>query len=148
MSGSELEKRPAPPAGATVPPAPKQVVVPQQAPVPQQGAFSFLAQAQITTTSGPLPSPEILAAYAQVLPDLPERLRVCKGKCEGLGYYASNNQAEWPPEARPFGEPSKLGCPDNGYRFVTCRLCRGTGEASWWCILSRYPRWLWQNWWT
>lgn len=49
----------------------------------------------------------------------PDPATVCKGQCEGMGFYPSNDKSEWPPGAKP---------DEVGYVFVQCRDCDGTGR--------------------
>ena len=49
----------------------------------------------------------------------PDPATVCEGECEGMGFFPSNNKAEWPPGAKPDAI---------GYVFVTCHTCGGTGR--------------------
>jgi len=73
---------------------------------------------------------------------LPAQMRICKGGCEGMGFYPSKDQAEWPKDVRPLGTPEADGSPDDGCRFVKCPDCRGTGQRSLWESLRATPKWL------
>lgn len=48
----------------------------------------------------------------------PGRDHVCLGKCEGMGFYPTQNKSEWPPDAVP---------DEIGFVFVKCKPCNGTG---------------------
>jgi hypothetical protein len=50
----------------------------------------------------------------------PDPATVCKGRCEGMGFFPSKKKKEWPPGAVP---------DEIGYVFVTCTDCGGTGKA-------------------
>lgn len=47
----------------------------------------------------------------------PDPTTVCLGPCEGMGYFPSNDPAEWPADAVP---------DEIGYVFVTCPDCKGS----------------------
>lgn len=49
----------------------------------------------------------------------PNPATVCKGRCEGMGFYPTKDRREWPKGAKP---------DEIGYVFVTCRECGGTGR--------------------
>lgn len=51
----------------------------------------------------------------------PDPQTMCRGPCEGMGFYPTTDTAEWPPGAVP---------DECGYVFVTCRACDGTGRAN------------------
>jgi hypothetical protein len=59
-----------------------------------------------------------------------------------MGWYPTQDVAEWPADARAPGTPEENGTPDDGWRFVKCPLCKGTGRVSWWISLARVPRWI------
>lgn len=48
----------------------------------------------------------------------PDPKTVCKGYCEGVGFYPTQNKEEWPEGAVP---------DEIGYVFVKCKTCAGTG---------------------
>lgn len=48
----------------------------------------------------------------------PDPKTVCKGYCEGMGFYPSKDKSEWPSYAVP---------DEIGYVFVKCKACKGTG---------------------
>ena len=72
----------------------------------------------------------------------PSWLRGCFGDCEASGFYSENNPDEWPPDARPLGQPEDDGTPDDGRRFVKCQRCNGTGRVSWCVSIARVPQWV------
>lgn len=49
----------------------------------------------------------------------PDPATVCRGQCEGMGFYPTGDRSEWPPDAVP---------DDIGYVFVRCPDCGGTGR--------------------
>lgn len=49
----------------------------------------------------------------------PDPATMCRGDCEGMGFYPTTNKAEWPPDAKP---------DSGGYVFVVCHACDGTGR--------------------
>lgn len=75
----------------------------------------------------------------------PAWIRGCHGDCEAMGFYPTQ---EWSIEderergVRPRGTPEADGTPDDGWRFVKCPECRGTGRVPWWVSLSRIPAWI------
>lgn len=48
----------------------------------------------------------------------PNPATVCKGHCDGLGFYPTKDRTKWPAGAVP---------DVIGYVFVTCETCGGTG---------------------
>jgi hypothetical protein len=48
----------------------------------------------------------------------PDPATVCKGQCDGMGFYPTNDRTEWPEDAMP---------DESGYVFVKCAECDGTG---------------------
>ena len=70
----------------------------------------------------------------------PSLLTVCPGQCEGMGCYPSNDPSEWPEGTRLPGTPEPDGTPDDGWRFIRCEECGGTGRVSMWRGLTRLPR--------
>ena len=61
----------------------------------------------------------------------PSWLRTCHGDCEAMGWVPIQLQAD-------------AEHPD-GWRFMPCRACGGTGRVSWLVSLGRVPRWLWKG---
>lgn len=49
----------------------------------------------------------------------PDSKTMCKGQCEGIGFYPTNDKKEWPKNAKPDAA---------GYVFVRCQACNGTGR--------------------
>lgn len=49
----------------------------------------------------------------------PDPKTVCRGQCEGMGFYPTNDKSEWPQGAVPDSV---------GYVFVVCPDCAGTGR--------------------
>lgn len=68
----------------------------------------------------------------------PNPWTICKGDCEGMGFYPSNDPSEWPEGTRPLGTPEPDGSPDDGWRFIKCPDCRGTGRR----VNGRLGYWL------
>lgn len=62
---------------------------------------------------------EISDRYSATGRKPPDVKTMCKGQCEGLGFYPTKNKREWPKNAKP---------DDIGYVFVRCRPCNGTGR--------------------
>jgi hypothetical protein len=75
----------------------------------------------------------------------PAWIRGCHGDCDSMGFYPTQDQSEWPTDARQFGTPEEDGTPDDGWRFVKCRECNGTGRVSWLVSVARIPRWIWKG---
>jgi hypothetical protein len=51
----------------------------------------------------------------------PNPRTVCKGPCEGMGFFPTKDRRRWPPGAKP---------DVIGYAMVTCSACKGTGRRS------------------
>lgn len=62
---------------------------------------------------------EISDRYSATGRKPPDPKTMCKGHCEGMGFYPTKNKKEWPKGAKP---------DDIGYVFVRCRPCNGTGR--------------------
>jgi hypothetical protein len=62
---------------------------------------------------------EILDRYSATGRTPSDPKTMCKGQCEGMGFYPTKNKREWPKNAKP---------DDIGYVFVRCRACNGTGR--------------------
>lgn len=60
----------------------------------------------------------------------PDPEEMCSGWCEGLGYYPEDDPTQWPEGTRPVGHPDEEGKPDDGWRFIPCPTCQGTGRRS------------------
>lgn len=60
----------------------------------------------------------------------PDPATVCSGPCDGMGRYPSDDPAEWPEGTRPLGTPRSDGTPDDGWRFLVCPVCEGSGHAA------------------
>lgn len=92
----------------------------------------------------------------------PSRLRTCHGHCEGLGCYPVYHEAsatKTPPDGcRP--TDSRLtayqdrqvqraileGRPQaDGWYFIRCAACGGSGRVSWFVTLTRVPQWLYRG---
>lgn len=56
----------------------------------------------------------------------PDPKTVCKGDCEGMGFYPIQ-ASEVTPDMEVLGDRSKR-TDDLGYVFVTCPTCKGTGK--------------------
>jgi len=92
----------------------------------------------------------------------PSWLRCCFGECEATGYYPVHahtplpndraalavvaNRALTKYERRRIEHRQEIGqtSPD-GWYFLMCPDCKGTGRCSWFTTLSRIPRWLWRG---
>ncbi len=62
-----------------------------------------------------------------------------------MGFYPTKDQSEWPADVRAFGVPEEDGTPDDGWRFVKCSECKGTGRVSWLVSFARTPKWIWRG---
>ena len=60
----------------------------------------------------------------------PSSLRICRGPCEGMGYYPDMDN--WLENYRTIEDVAFLECPD----------CGGTGRTSWIETTLRIPGWL------
>lgn len=68
----------------------------------------------------------------------PSWLRGCHGDCEAMGWV--------PEEAHLEAEAcSVFGAECDGWHFVQCLDCNGTGRVSWWITALRIPRWAWRG---
>lgn len=72
-------------------------------------------------------------------------LRSCHGPCEATGWFPSDDPSEWPPRTRPLGFPARDEEIDDGWRFIPCKECSGTGQASLTISILRLPLWLWRG---
>lgn len=68
---------------------------------------------------------EVSDRYSATGTPYPNRWTVCKGHCEGMGFYPENDQSEWPTGTRPY-DPTDPE--DDGWRFIKCPTCKGTGR--------------------
>lgn len=59
---------------------------------------------------------------------VPSWLRGCHGPCEALGWHPSRDSRE-----------------ADGWAFVPCQACQGTGRVNWLVTVSRVPRWVWKG---
>ncbi len=75
----------------------------------------------------------------------PAWIRGCHGQCKAMGFYPTKDRSQWPEGTRPPGAPEEDGTPDDGWRFVTCRKCNGTGHVSWFRSIARIPLWIWKG---
>jgi hypothetical protein len=75
----------------------------------------------------------------------PAWIRGCHGPCEAMGFYPTQDRSKWPAGTRPVGTPEEDGTPDDGWRFVECPDCGGSGHVSWFRSIFRIPRWLWRS---
>lgn len=75
----------------------------------------------------------------------PSWLRGCFGDCEAIGYYPEDDPGLWPPGTRLAGQPEADGTPDDGWRFIKCPKCEGTGRVSWLRTLLRIPKWIYKG---
>lgn len=71
---------------------------------------------------------EFVDRYSATGTPYPNPWTICSGPCEGMGVFPSDNPGEWPAGTRPPGEPEEDGTPDDGYRFISCERCNGTGR--------------------
>ena len=71
---------------------------------------------------------EVVDRYSIVGIPRPNPWTVCRGHCEGMGFYPSNDPSSWPPGTRPLGIPMEGEGVDDGWRFITCDKCNGTGR--------------------
>lgn len=62
---------------------------------------------------------EITDRYSATGRPAPDPKTMCKGDCEGMGFYPTRNKKEWPKGAKP---------DEIGYVFVRCKPCNGTGR--------------------
>ncbi len=83
----------------------------------------------------------------------PSWLRSC-GECEAMGYSPEPcDQPKMSPESDAIGahspcpRPAEHRQPDfDGWHFLRCLACDGTGRISWLGTLGKLPRWLVQGW--
>jgi hypothetical protein len=81
----------------------------------------------------------------------PSWLRSCHGDCEAMGVVpVSNPLADLQVDHGPhkyyyvdkWWDAENKEHAEDGWHFVKCPECHGTGRVSWWIALSRIPRWL------
>ena len=73
----------------------------------------------------------------------PSWLRGCHGDCEAMGVVPMNG-AELSDIDRTVLEHAR-GKSEDGWYFVECPSCHGTGLCSWLTTVARLPRWLWRG---
>jgi hypothetical protein len=81
----------------------------------------------------------------------PSWLRGCFGECEALGFYPVQGDVKGDLsvfqglsgyELREVRRIKKeRGPSDDGWYFVRCPDCHGTGRCSWWITMTRIPEW-------
>jgi hypothetical protein len=62
----------------------------------------------------------------------PSTLRVCRGFCEGMGFYPDMDNYQ-----------TKYGGDINKVEFLKCPDCQGTGRVNWIETILRIPSWIW-----
>jgi len=62
---------------------------------------------------------EVTDRYKAAGRSYPDPKTVCRGRCEGMGFYPTKNPKEWPEGAKP---------DEIGFVFVKCAPCNGTGR--------------------
>lgn len=78
----------------------------------------------------------------------PSHLRGCFGQCEAMGVYpVSSTDPELTTAERQRIHERILveGPAADGWYFITCPECNGTGRVSWLRTIARVPRWLWRG---
>lgn len=70
--------------------------------------------------------------------NLPSMITGCR-RCEAMGCFPTTDQGVWPADAPPPGTPEPDGTPDDGWRFVRCNGCGGTGRVPLRVGLRRVP---------
>lgn len=82
----------------------------------------------------------------------PSWLRGCHARCEAMGWYPTQERCE-ESGVDPYRCTRGLGhdgphetdfasVPDDGWFFVRCQSCNGTGRVSWLRTIARVPKWL------
>lgn len=76
----------------------------------------------------------------------PSWLRGCHEDCEATGVVPILGPPRVPPADRWMAAHVAAGDHDcDGWHFVTCLACAGTGRVAWFVTLARVPRWLWRG---
>ena len=76
---------------------------------------------------------------------LPSALRVCGGSCEGLGWYPVQEPETAYEEQAVRASIAANGLASDGWYFIRCDQCRGSGCVSWARSLVRVPWWIWRG---
>ena len=92
----------------------------------------------------------------------PSWLRACFNHCEGMGYVpifsaeclsdverkgrvtTESEHGKWLPAWRKAEAKEHAS---DGWHFVTCPDCHGSGRVPWYVSLVRIPKWLWRGCW-
>lgn len=82
---------------------------------------------------------EITSRYGNRVPSL---LRVCREECEGMGCVPIKSDNMEHPWRTLWLEAEAKEPTDDGYHFVKCPYCDGTGRVNWLKTILRIPWWL------
>lgn len=75
----------------------------------------------------------------------PSFLRGCRSKCEAMGWVPIKFGEEREPWASLWVAAEIVAPSDDGWHFVKCPSCEGTGRIPWWRSVLRIPLWLWRS---
>lgn len=72
----------------------------------------------------------------------PSWLRACLGQCEATGYVPARLDGDGALEYREAWHRAERAEPsDDGWHFLRCHDCGGSGRVSWATTVRRLPRW-------
>jgi hypothetical protein len=78
----------------------------------------------------------------------PSWLLSCHGPCEAMGFYpvrADDHQLTAVETSQIAHRIAEGRVEDDGWYFLRCPACRGTGRVSWLVTVGRVPRWTWRG---
>lgn len=74
--------------------------------------------------------------------NIPSWLRGCHGDCEAMGVVPVKRGDSREPWATLWAQAERAEPSDDGWHFVRCPSCHGSGRVSWFMSVLRIPRWL------
>ena len=82
--------------------------------------------------------------------NVPSWLRGCFGPCEAMGFYPVNDpELTVEPtdyERSQINERIAAGkIEPDGWYFIKCPECHGSGRCSWFTTIKRIPKWIWRG---
>lgn len=76
---------------------------------------------------------------------MPSWLRACHGQCEAMGAVPIKKGEREEPWATLWAEAETAEPTNDGWHFVTCPECHGTGRVGWLTTVLRVPIWFWKG---